>query len=405
METNLKSEIQTIISKVILEDPFLGLLLKKTWIYEDESIETAITDGLSIVINPKFFAKLQPHEKVFVLEHELLHIILKHTIREKEYLNTYGKILDPMTLNVIADGKVNQYLTKFEGLIKTIKPVWPDDIKYYYNILYVEEKSFEEIISELIRKKKFISIKLAIHDVFRKNNRGTKERKVINEGDKEDKSEQGAEERLKSKLSETLITIKSMGKDPGNWERVVNQLIKPSINWKRILRLALTKGSGLETKRTWFRPSRKLPDIYPGKETLMKNKVLVLIDTSGSISETELKKFVSEVYNICRETNEVIVIPWDTIAYNPIVIKSSKNIKELKLKGGGGTKIKNALEKAKSFKDVEKIVIFSDWWIYDIDDNETEKLLKELSRKIIAFSTAKDPPSYLKSYKIKVGGY
>jgi len=56
----------------------------------------------------------------------------------------------------------------------------------------------------------------------------------------------------------------------------------------------------------------------------------------------------------------------------------------------------------KAYRDADKIVIFSDWWISDLDEEETEKLLKKYAHKIVAFTTDKKPPEYLESYKIHI---
>jgi predicted metal-dependent peptidase len=132
--------------------------------------------------------------------------------------------------------------------------------------------------------------------------------------------------------------------------------------------------------------------------------VLVLIDTSGSIGEKELKRFVSEVYGILKESAEVIVIPWDATAYEPIMLKSNKDIERLKagLRGGGGTRILPALEMVDSrFSNADMIVIFSDWDIFDIDDSKVQQLLRKYASRILAFTTYKTP-EYLRSFKIRV---
>jgi len=191
---------------------------------------------------------------------------------------------------------------------------------------------------------------------------------------------------------------------PAGWERLISELLKPEVDWKRLLMTVLTKGLGKKVKRTWSRPSRKLPDLYPGKETLKQNKVVVLIDTSGSIGEKELQKFVGEVYGIAKESSEVIVIPWDAEAYQPIVIKRYSDVKKIKtLQGGGGTCIKPALELVdKQYRNADMIIVFSDWEISDLYDTAVQQLLRKYAPRILAFTTYRQPPSFLRSYKIKI---
>jgi predicted metal-dependent peptidase len=479
-----KRTVKNIISTLLVEEPVFGMLLRRTWIYADINTNLAYTEGLSIYINPERFVKLQPIEQRFVLLHELMHIVLKHTLRAKEFEKKYGYILDPLTMNIVADAKANQYLTKYRGKLR-LKPVWPEDVEKVYKVSDIEKKSTEELIEELAKKAKKVMIcprsgdslwpdqpqpplppspvppdvevppRVPVppsspqppqkpqprpqipqpdtnmpQDVFREGEGDNKEKggegdkgegdgedkvkkisskaKVpLNEGDKEDQDAKTPEELFRSwirKMAETLIAVKMAGRVPAELERLVESLLRPIIGWKELLRGAVTKGLGRQVKRTWSRPSRKNPDIYPGKETLKLNKVVVLIDTSGSIGQRELERFVSEVYGVLKETSQVIVIPWDAVAYTPIVLKSLGDIKRAcRLGGGGGTCIKPALIAVdKAYRDADKIVIFSDWWIADLDDPETQRLLKKYAHKIVAFTTDKNPPEYLESYKIHI---
>jgi predicted metal-dependent peptidase len=104
------------------------------------------------------------------------------------------------------------------------------------------------------------------------------------------------------------------------------------------------------------------------------------------------------VWAIVKEVAEVVVIPWDAEAYDPIIMKSVGDIEKVKvgLKGGGGTVIYPALALVdKKFSDAQQIVILSDWYIGDLGRNETENLLRKYANRIIAVTTANKPPQYL----------
>jgi predicted metal-dependent peptidase len=473
----VKQAVQSAIASIIVKNPFLGMLLRKTWVYVEDCKDTAYTDGLKIVLCYDWFTKIgrEPtwgaRNQAFVLIHELMHIVLKHSIRQKDYVERYKKFVPPALMNVVADAKVNQYVMElplFKNLGSEFEPITPESIEQIFGIQNVREKSLEEILDELAKNIKIVYIRCSgegdfpspfpvpapdegdivievpvgsggdgnrnrknikppkVRDVFRegekneekgKGGENEKEKKEsgkgripVNEGDKEDKDAEGKgedelEKRWREKLSDALISAKMAGMLPAGWERLINELLKPEVDWRRLLLLTLTKGIGTKVKRTWSRPSRKLPFVYPGKETLKLNKVLVLIDTSGSIDEKELKKFASEVYGILKENAEVVVIPWDATAYDPIVLKSQRDIEKLKtgLKGGGGTCILPALKMVDSkFSNSDMIVIFSDWEIYDINNRDVQSLLKKYANRILAFTTYKQPPEFLRSFKIRI---
>jgi predicted metal-dependent peptidase len=411
----IRDAVQGVISILVMDNPFLGLLLRKTWIYVEDCGGTAYTDGLKIIICYDWFSKLGRDvanggkNQMFVLLHELMHIILGHTTRSKEYIRRYRKVLPPEVVNAVADAKVNQYLNDFKTTIPIITPEW---LEKAFDVKNVKEKSFEEILEEISRKAKTVKVEVPMLDVFGEGGEERegegRDRRPVNEGDMEDEgagSEDEMERRRREKIAETLVTAKMAGMLPAGLERLVNDLLKSEVDWRRLLLLTLTKGIGTKVKRTWSRPSRKLPFVYPGKETLKLSKVVVLVDTSGSIGEQELRRFASEVYGILKESAEVVVIPWDAQAYDPIVLRSQRDIGKLKagLKGGGGTCILPALKVVdKRFSSADMIVILSDWEIYDIGSSDVQQLLRKYASRILAFTTYAKPPEYLRSFKIRI---
>jgi hypothetical protein len=56
----------------------------------------------------------------------------------------------------------------------------------------------------------------------------------------------------------------------------------------------------------------------------------------------------------------------------------------------------------KLMKPTSKVVILSDWVIFDINSPEVQAWLKKYSRRILAVTTLQQPPSYLQSVKIEL---
>jgi len=407
----LRDSVKTIISTVLAEEPFFGMLLKRTWVLATDKIPTAMTDGIKIYVNPRFFENLRPEERKAILLHELMHVVQLHVTRSKKYLE---RGVPQVLVNIVADAKANQYISKYVSKLKAITPIMPGTIEEMFNIKDVEKKSFEEVMDEILKKSPQCKCKGGngegdgprIPVDIRPDNEDV-EGKPLNEGDSEDKNKKNPEEierQIQRKLLESAMVAKQIGKLPAELERLVEEIAKPKIHWKRLIRSTLSKGLGKSVKRTWSRPSRKIPNSYPGKETLKLGKVVVLVDTSGSIGQKELQQFVGEVYGIAKEVAEVVVIPWDAKAYEPIVMKSYRDIEKVKvgLKGGGGTIIRPALELVdKKFNDTQQIVILSDWYIGDLNDSETERLLKKYADRIVAVTTSAEPPQYLPT-RIKI---
>jgi predicted metal-dependent peptidase len=203
---------------------------------------------------------------------------------------------------------------------------------------------------------------------------------------------------------EKRFGVKTIGDVPAGVERYFDYLDPPRVDWRRRLWYSIRAGVGRDVKRVWTRESKKLPG-YPGKIFIGPSDIVVLVDTSGSIGEKELRRFVSEIYGIAEDVGaRVVVIPWDAQAYPEVFIEHPADVNLLKsggLKGGGGTIIGPALEKAVlEYPDAAAYVILSDWLIGDLEDPKTRRLLAEIAPRTIAVTTEADPPKNIRFYDV-----
>jgi predicted metal-dependent peptidase len=100
-----------------------------------------------------------------------------------------------------------------------------------------------------------------------------------------------------------------------------------------------------------------------------------------------------------------VVIPWDATVYDPIELRSINDVQKLKtsIQGGGGTLIYPALKLVdQKFSSYDMFIIFSDWYIGDLNSDEVQNILRKYAKKIIAFTTSARPPEFLESYKIQI---
>ena len=78
---NAKSKISAALTKIRMNNPFLGTLALFVEHRLDEIIPTACTDDRSIWYNPEFVEKCSLNEIGAVVLHELLHAALMHNAR------------------------------------------------------------------------------------------------------------------------------------------------------------------------------------------------------------------------------------------------------------------------------------------------------------------------------------
>lgn len=91
----------------------------------------------------------------------------------------------------------------------------------------------------------------------------------------------------------------SRGDLPGTVQKVLEDLVKPSVNWKDLVRAVGTPIFGKD-RYTWKKRSRRshATGVYLPHQQPESKGGLVFLDTSGSISEDMLRQFASECIGI-----------------------------------------------------------------------------------------------------------
>jgi predicted metal-dependent peptidase len=406
----LQETVKKSIASLMVVEPFIGIFARMTNIYYvEDSPQVAWTDGKSIYLG-SMINGMPPRDITHVIAHEAMHIILKHAIRSKQILKKHPELVPEQFFqlaNYVADAYVHMYLmntrispTSYENLVT------PSDVKKTFGV-DIEDKSFEETIEEIIKKSKKIEVSYSGRGSIG-NYKKPKNAVPLNEGadreDAEDVDEEKIEREINKRLADVYNAAKSAGTVPEGIERLVNELLKPKVDWRTIIRKDLLSSFfGGRHRFSWKKMSKKQPGLVPGRKTIgSRGDVLVLVDTSASIGEEELQQFVAEIFAIAKVAGrDVLVIPWDADAYEPIRIRHGRDVKKVKLRGGGGTVIFPALKLAEKYmKPSTRIVILSDWDIADLDSQNVNSWLYKYRSQIYAVTTGSAPPNFLQHAKI-----
>jgi len=402
----LREIVKRAIASLIVEEPFIGIFSKMTNVYYvKDSPRIAWTDGRSIYLGAGA-SKMPPRDIAYVIAHEAMHIILKHPLRTKQILRRHPELVPEQLLalaNYVADAFVNMYLARTKISTSRVGLVTPETIKKSFGVS-IEDKSFEEVMEEIIKAGKAVEYGGECIGDYEKPSG----RELLNEGadrDDEEEDEERIEREVNRRIADAYNAARGAGSVPADLERLVNELLKPKVDWRAIVRRDLSGFFGSKYRHSWKRMSKKQPGLLPGRKSVgSRGDALILVDTSGSISERELQQFVAEAFAVAKAAGrDVLVIPWDAKAYEPIRIRRSEDAKSVKvrLKGGGGTVILPALKAAEQYmRPTTKVVILSDWDISDIKSREVQEWLKKRRGQILAVTTRLPPPSYLQSIRI-----
>ena len=163
------------------------------------------------------------------------------------------------------------------------------------------------------------------------------------------------------------------GKLGSNGNRNLDELMQPQVDWREVLREFVQTTCTGSDYSTWKRPNRRYigADIYmPSGITERIDELVLAIDTSGSISDTAVALFLSEVQSICTtvKPDKVRVLYWGHEVVGDEVYELNELdtlVKSTKVRGGGGTDV----ECVTAYMDEHKIspqaaVILTDGYLY-----------------------------------------
>lgn len=179
--------------------------------------------------------------------------------------------------------------------------------------------------------------------------------------DLSDAEKQLIEQQIANNTKRTAEQVqRQCGNIPGQFQEYINDLFKVKdriFNWKSYFRRSLGTMIDVELKKTKKRESVRFPGAA-GSKHKRKAKVLIVVDTSGSISNKDLCDFFSEINHVYKAGTVIDIIEIDT----QIQRQYSYNGKwDLKASGRGGTVLNEAIEYYNNHRrDYTAMVIFTD---------------------------------------------
>lgn len=350
---------------LLLKAPFFGNLATRLKLTNaDAWCPTAATEGRHFYYNSEFINRLSLKECEFLFGHEVLHVVYDHMGRRGDR--------EPRLWNIADDYCVNSDLIQYRIGEKINK------VPVLYNSKY-DGMSAEEVYDDLYKNADKIDVGELSKMLLDEHMDGEGDDDGDSEGDG-DKPGNGrprltAEEKkaIRDEIKEaTLAAAQAAGAGnvPGNVQRLIGNLTAPQIGWRELLQQQIQ--STIKSDFTFARPSRRgwhMDAILPGMRPEETIDVCVAIDTSGSITDADLRDFLSEVKGImdAYQDYRIKVLTWDTDVYNPQDFTADNNtdISEYEPGGGGGTDPHCVWEWLKE-NDVQpkKLIMFTDYCFF-----------------------------------------
>ena len=327
-------------AKVIFKHVFWASLAAGMPVVADNKItQTMATDMRRIYYNTDWFAAQTSGVQLFGFVHEVAHKFALHEIRRQ------GR--HPLLWNIAGDHEINLRLKEagFE--------VWDKaccDPKF-------ADKSAEQIY-ELLKKEMqeqgggkgdAQSVPGMGQDILEPSGGMSEEQKAEMERD------------VMAKVAQAATLAKQAGQMSAGLQRFVDSILRPKTPWWDQLRLQAKRL--VRTDENWTVRNRRFSDFYmPGLKGYQAGEIVMICDTSGSISDKDLQ-LVAGIAMDCFEElrpSKITMIYWDADFAGSQEFANGER-PQLRACGGGGTRMDLALEHvSKHFDNPEAVIMITD---------------------------------------------
>ena len=342
---------------------FAGIAMGLEFII-DERIETACTDGKCIKFNPHFIATLSKAQLIFLVCHEVMHVALLHSFRRG------GR--DHDGFNIACDHQIN--LTLIDDGLGEISEDWLADPRFkgmsaerIYSIRESEQPDEGDDSGDQQGDGEGNDSGDQQGDdsgddsgdddgqgngqprtygpddvpTFAEAVANGKLGQVLDApGDAEQQRQHKAE--LNRNIAIAVTTAKECGQLSGNLLRQINDRNESIVDWSAQLDDQLAQ-VGNDVEQTWAVKHRMFDDYLPGYIRKGFDHMVIGVDTSYSMNDSELKIAVSESMAIAEKyCSRVTFIPCDR-EIDPASVAEyeagnfPESADDIALTGGGGT--------------------------------------------------------------------
>tara|TARA_S200002703_G_scaffold41691_1_gene36184 strand:+ start:1832 stop:3088 length:1257 start_codon:yes stop_codon:yes gene_type:complete len=320
---------------LLSDEPFFAALSRKLEKVATKAVPTAGVKfneercRFEMFYNPEFLSELHKQDPKFVkgvLLHEFYHIVLLHVTARLPSGGMTKK------WNVATDLAINSELSNFEknldspsgyvvqsSILPLDKALIPSTGPFAE---YPPHLSAEEYMGLLPDREDKSEAGQGDPDATDGDDTGTgkdgngngfDDHSDWGDTDGTDEKRKIAEERLKESIKEAFVEAQSKGYGSvsQSMRKTIKEAITPRVNWRSVLRSFVKASQRANKTSTIKRLNRRYAYIHPGRKSQRQAKVAISIDQSGSVSDSMLAAFYSELEKLAQLA-EFTIVPFDT---------------------------------------------------------------------------------------------
>ena len=331
-------------SRLTCSDIFFTTLLYNMKIEpKDDLPHAAGTDGVTLYYQPERFAKeFTEPERVFVLVHELLHVVLFHCLRRG--------IRDPKRWNIACDHVVNLLCTEYQYAVSS---------GCYCDAQY-KGMTAEQVYD-----------KLPVEKDDGKPESGKGEGKLggdvmdYDPASNDGKSKGDVEREVAIGTEKAAMAAKAAGQMSSGLKRLIGEAQVEHEPWYQHLRRYMTNMNARQYN--WGRIDARRAVMYgvisPQQKTDAMGKLVFGIDCSGSVTAKQLSAMAAHITDLLRDVtpSEVVIAYFDSKVCHVETFNGPDYNVTLEPHGGGGTDFAPVFEYVDEYHgDAQVVIMFTD---------------------------------------------
>ena len=354
-----KEKLEKAKARLMLEHPYIGSVATALKIEDTQEILTFSSDGNALRYNHEYFEKTALEEIEFALANGAMHAVLKHSERVHERV---GRIWQAAT-----DLVVNAMLVKngFE-----LPPyVYYDE---RFEGMYAEE-IYDVLKEEMITNDTRDEAEATAED---ERSEEAKEQQGKGESGQEEsrpddtprqaslQESEAAEadmeaEELREMFEQLFQKYKRQGDLPKDLQFVVPEYFSHKVDWREMLYRYIA--SYAKSSYSFIPPNMKYlyRGIYLPSLSSDLLRIIVAVDTSGSVDETLLGTFLGEVNSVMQSypNYEIDLITADAKVQSHKVFLPGESL-TYEVSGGGGTDFRPVFEYIDNYIDYPTLLLY-----------------------------------------------
>lgn len=295
---DIQKKLSRACAQLMIKHPFFGSLVYQHEMEITEDIETAAASSDNrMLFNPHFVEKVSPEQLIFLVAHEVMHIVFAHAARRGNR--------DKETYNIACDAVINEIL-----IAEHVGDFIPGGIR----MEGAETETSENIYNKIYDPNGKLKSERGNGDGDSDGEyEGSLEIKDLQEDAPQmtESEVKAAVAEGKLKLGQAAAMARMQGKMSGTLGRIVEKLLESKVPWHQILERYMVGKA--EQRYNWSRPHRRRLNIayMPSRDRYPSmGEIVVGIDVSGSISDREVSQFLGHckaIFDLCHPKKIYVV--------------------------------------------------------------------------------------------------